>query len=89
MTNEEKAASMLGVIQAVHDGGKAIIGSSWWIHEEMATLARAGDVDAMVRCFLTYSRSNQGIRLGERLRTYGKPTLEAAQRRFMGIARSG
>ena len=80
---------MLGIIQAVHDGGKAIIGPSWWVHEEMATLAQAGDVDAMVRCFLTYTRSTQGVRLGQRLKVYGKPTLESAQRRFMGIARSG
>jgi hypothetical protein len=88
VTNAEKASSMLGIVQAVHERGKAIIGPSWAVYDEMAALARADDVDGMITRFITYTRSARGIRLEQRLKVFGKTTLESTQRRFMGIARS-
>lgn len=79
---------MLGIVQAVHERGKAIIGPSWAVYDDMAALARADDVGGMITCFITYTHSARGIRLDQRLKVFGKTTLESIQRRFMGIARS-
>lgn len=88
MTDAEKARDMLAIVRGVLDGAGSIMGSSWAVHDDMAALAEAGKVDAMIRYFQAYKRTATGIRLRQRLETYGKKTLESQERQFMALARA-
>jgi uncharacterized protein (DUF433 family) len=88
VTDSEKAQDMLAIVRGVHEGAPVIIGTSWAVYDELAVLAAAAEVDAMVTYFQAYKRSARAARLRERLEGFGRTTLESQERRFMAIARS-
>jgi len=88
LTAHEKAQEMLAIVRSVHERAPSITGSPWAIYDELAALAEAGDVDAMVTCFQAHKRSARGIRLRQRLQAFGRRTLESQERQFLAIARS-
>jgi len=88
MTNAEKAQGMLALVRDVHEGAKSIVGGSWTVYDELAVLAEAGEVDAMVSYFQAYKRSARAVHLRGRMEVFGRKTLESQERRFLAIARS-
>jgi hypothetical protein len=88
VTDTKKAQDMLAIVRGVRDGAGSIMGSSWTVYDDMAALAEAGKVDGMIEYYKAYKRSATGIRLRQRLETFGKKTLESQERQFMALARA-